>query len=347
MSIKLPPVLSCQRGTIVTDGRMYSIISHAKGNEQLKPIAVVRHGIRGISAKEDGIANVQRTESAKTDAEAIGVAVQFSFRTIPAASLLFACADPVYRESLQQFISRYFRPGVAEFEEVTRRMARNILNGRWLWRNRVLGEPSVVAKVGEETYLGQGSAMHHFDNYTPDELAFAREVVQAGLMGGRVSADLEGRVLFGFTGAVEVFPSQNMVTDKPKGFARSLYKIDMITRKELLSIMSTKGGDDAGEYAADMIIMGYAALRDQKIGNAIRTIDTWYAADGDKNPISIEPNGANLELNTINRNKNNNAHAVLSKIDEWQPEAGRFNADAAYLIALLIRGGVFSEKEKP
>jgi CRISPR-associated protein Csy3 len=350
MGIKIPGVLSFQRGTIVTDGTLSSIVP-GESAERLVPISVIRHGIRGINntPKGEDVANIQRTESAKTAASATGLAVEFSYRTLPADRLLFGCSDPAYRRAAEGFIARFFVRGVPEFDEVCLRYARNILNGRWLWRNRMLGEVSVTATSGQKTYQGVGTRLSDFNDYTEDEKALAQNVIASGFLGGQGDAlalTVQGRVLFGFTGQTEIFPSQNMVTNKPKGFARSLYKVDMVSRKELVSILSgaKKDGEDAGEFMADMIDMGRAALRDQKIGNAIRTIDTWYPEYAGL-PIPVEPNGASLESNTLHRKSEAvNAKGLLRKIDEIVPSA-TFNPDAAYLIALIVRGGVFSEGE--
>jgi CRISPR-associated protein Csy3 len=349
MSIKIPGVLSFQRGAIVTDGLLSSIVP-TESAERLVPVKVIRHGIRGINntPKGEDVANIQRTESAKTAGDAIGLAVEFSYRTLPANRLLFGCSDPNYRRAAEGFISRFFVRGVPEFDEVCLRYARNILNGRWLWRNRMLGEVSVTATLGLKTYQGIGSRLSDFSDYTDDEKALAKDVIATGFIsgqGGSPAVNVEGRVLFGFTGQTEVFPSQNMVTNKPQGFARSLYKVDMISRRELVSILSgaNKDGEDAGEFMADMIDMGRAALRDQKIGNAIRTIDTWYPEYAGM-PIPVEPNGASLEANVLYRKAEAiNAKGLLSKIDEIEP-LSTFNPNAAYLIALIVRGGVFSEK---
>ena len=347
MSTKLPNVLSVQRGTIVTDGLFSSIVEDPQGKEHLEKIRVIRHGIRGINnhPKNGDAANIQRTESAKTSHNAIGLAVEFSLRTIPAADLLFSCSDPTYRAALEGFIKRYFARDVLEFDEVCRRYARNILNGRWLWRNCVLGDTTVEARAAGKTFTGSGSRTRDFEDYTEHERALAADVLATGLLGEAHSAvAVTGRVMFGFKGEVEVFPSQNMVTNKPPGFARSLYKVDMIARRDMLAIMGTarKDSDKAGEFCADMIDMGRAALRDQKIGNAIRTIDTWYpGCDG--TPIAIEPNGASLEKNVLFRDdKASGAMKLLTLVDEMHPGEG-FDPRAAYLIALLVRGGVFSE----
>lgn len=348
MSSKLPSVLSIQRGTIVTDGVLRNLLAKDREVVSGDPVRVIRHGIRGVLPKKekDGVANPQRTESAKTCQDAIGLEVSFSLRMIPARDLPFSCSDPTYRQSLDSFIDRFFKRGVPEFDEVCRRYARNVFNGRWMWRNRVFGPVRVSAQCNGEVYQAEALPLHHFNDYTQTEERFASDVIATGLLGGTAIASVTGRILFGFTGEVEVFPSQNMVTGKPRGFARSLYKVNTILRRDLLAIMDTvRGdGDDAGEFAADMIDMGNAALRDQKIGNALRTIDTWYPGF-DGTPIPIEPNGANLEANVLFRDgKGTGAKDLLTQLDDFHPSQ-TFDPRVAYLIALLIRGGVFSEKQ--
>lgn len=374
MSIKLPSVFAVQRGVVVTDGLMSSLrlkprpepkseqAAARKGAPDevaeretvTREIRVIRHGIRGTNINPkpgtDSVALPARVESAKSCHDAIGLEVSFSFRTIPANTLPFACSEPEYKKAIQGFIERYFVPGVREFDEVCLRYARNILNGRWLWRNRILGDVSVTATTRNGTvYTSKGSSLHGFGDYTEDERKLAENVIATGLLGHGASPAVRvtGRVDFGFEGEVEVFPSQNMVTNKPDGFGRSLYKVDMIPRRELMAILGTEkgGGIDAGNYHADMIDMGRAALRDQKIGNAIRTIDTWYmGADEASGPIPVEPNGASLDRNAVLRSaKGYSAESLLQEIDEMHP-GDAFDERAAFLIALLVRGGVFSGK---
>lgn len=361
----LPAVLSFQRGTVVSDGIMSSILP----NEALVPIRVIRHGIRGTLTKNEKVtvSNPQRTESAKTVPNAVGLSVKFTWRTLPAKSLLFACAEREndgFREKITGFIDASFKKDAPELEEVCRRYARNILNGRWLWRNRVLGEVSVTAYVGDEKFSSEKEAsLEHFNDYSVHEMQLGK-IIEEGMLrdNGGSTIRVEGRVMFDCPGAVEVFPSQNMVTSKPKGFARSLYKINPITRKELSSILLTENADgsSAGEFAADMIDMGEAALRDQKIGNAIRTIDTWYSGFKDrKQIIPIEPCGTSIDANSVFRPSTKEAKEAaqagfdgksllsrLATIDSLKIPGEDYNPFKAYLIALLIRGGVFSEKDE-
>ncbi len=344
---EIPEVLSIQRGTIVTDGIMSSIIQGANG-EYLEPVRVIRHGIRGITAKEKAkdVYNIQITESAKTSHKAIGLHVGFSYRAIDAQKLLFSCSDKDYANAFTGMINRVFfnAEHSEELTEVCRRYARNILNGRWLWRNRVLGKVTVEARHGDRVFSGEGSSLIGFDCYTDAEKALADIIINQLRGNDDTAIEVSGRVMFGFTGEVEVFPSQNMVNNKPSGFARSLYKVDPISRRDLLSIISKRG--DAGDFAGDIIDMGIAALRDQKIGNAIRTIDTWYPGYEEVGcPIPVEPNGASIEHNWFYRESH--WKNILSKttIENVSP-GSQFNPEIAYLIALVIRGGVYGKQDE-
>jgi CRISPR-associated protein Csy3 len=357
---KLPGVLSFQRGFVLSDGLFFNLEPSEQAPAELvkgSAVRVIRHGIRGANAhtkpgKDNS--NIQRTESAKTSTRAAGVLVQFFLRSLPASELLYACTDTAYRAKLARFIQAYFQPGVAEFDDVCLRYARNILRGSWLWRNRVLGQVSICAQVGDSLYRDTPRTLDGdlFDpkSFTQDEKGLARAISQGFVspLGAAPVIAVQARIEFGFQGEVEVFPSQNMVTSKPDGFGRSLYKVDMLSRSQLREILqsSRKDGDRAGEFAADMIVMGHAALRDQKIGNALRTIDTWYEGADPMVPIAVEPTGASLTFNQELRSAKEQASALLKRIDEFSPSAGTYSKEAAFLVALIIRGGVFSESKK-
>jgi len=62
----------------------------------------------------------------------------------------------------------------------------------------------------------------------------------------------------------EVFPSQELILDRELGQKRkTLYDVDKV-----------------------------AAIHSQKIGNALRTIDTWYEGADENGPIAVEPYGS-------------------------------------------------------
>lgn len=352
---KLPGVLSFQRGLVITDAPFFNVLADGQS-----PVMVVRHGIRGTqnvnksgdaekstaaAAKRAEVSNIQTTDTAKLDEHAQALAVRFGLRCLDLENVLFACApsstdkdDDVrnYRNSVRSFVER--AKASAGLDEVAARFARNIANGRWLWRNRTIARTVRVdvARVdadGRAEPLARFDALatplNHFDAITDDERRVAT-VLADGLRGNDDSGlRIEAHVDFGIAGAIEVFPSQNYVEDKPRGFARPLYCLgapDRSARSSGMDFASTR-------------TMGHAALRDQKIGNALRTIDTWYPAYAEYGrPLPVEPNGASLEAQEFFRDKKTSAFEFARRLNTLDPAS----PDGMFMIASLIRGGVFS-----
>lgn len=350
---KLPGVLAFNRCHVVTDGEMFSRLPD--GNDE--PIPVIRHGIRGTQNVNDGkgndsqkiaaggernIANIQMTETAKLDPKAEALVVRFGIAQLDIASSLDACvgadreSGKMMRATIDDFVARA-KPSDG-LMEVARRYARNIANGRWLWRNRSIAsaiEINVVKKSGEmlATFDARSIPLDNFDNYQAGEHAVAHEL--AAQMKGESYNGLvvEAVVTLRVAGNVEVFPSQNYVERKPDGFARPLYKLGHPNPVDLKS---------PGAFT-DTRVTGYAALRDQKIFNAIRTIDTWYQAYEDTGfPIPVEPLGANLGQQEFYRKGKSSSFEMLKRLVQIDPNS----PEGMFCIAALDRGGVYGESDK-
>lgn len=335
---KLPGVLSLTRGLMITD----AVFDNLLPNDQKSPVEVVRHGIRGTQNLNDKFAevsNIQQTETAKLAPEATGMAVSFSLSFLDLKDVLFACAsskggkDDIegYRQALQSFIAQ--AKTSEGLQEIGRRFARNIANGRWLWRNRQQAQSIDITVSQDSETLASFPALSipldHFNDYSGDEQTLGALIADS--IAGQSSARLhiEARINFGISGALEVFPSQNYIENKPKGFARPLYYV----RNSQIQQRSS---------AKDQVaikVLGQAALRDQKVSNALRTIDTWYGDYADYgHPIAVEPNGANLGAQRFFRDKASSAFNIALQLDELDPNS----EDGMFMIAALLRGGVYS-----
>lgn len=334
---KLPGVMSIQRTVVMSDAVMNNVFD----DERTSPVAVIRHGIRGTQNLNNGhkdseVSNIQETDTAKLDPKARAMSVEFDIKFIDIGKGLTACAPSksqdraeisAYRESLNGFIEN--AKTSQGLEEVARRYARNIANARWLWRNRVNAENiSVTVSFDGSTeglvFDAFKTPLNEFGDYSTDEKMLGKYILD-GMAGNKLSTiKVSAEVDFGVKGAVEVYPSQNYLSDKPKGFARSLYKhsVRRITDK------------------TDMNVVGYAALRDQKILNALRTFDTWYVDYAERKvPIAIEPNGANLDAQMFFRNnKESSAFDLFLAFDKLDPNT----KEGMFCLACLIRGGVYS-----
>jgi len=89
-------------------------------------------------------------------------------------------------------------------------------------------------------------------------------------------------------------------------------------------------------------------MHSQKLGNALRTIDTWYPEhdEADIGPIAIEPYGAVTNLGKAYRTPKDKAD-FYSLFDRFaRGETLNSKNDTHYVMAVLVRGGVFGESGK-
>lgn len=115
----------------------------------------------------------------------------------------------------------------------------------------------------------------------------------------------------------EVFPSQELILDKGKSDkSKVLYNVS-----------------------------GIAAMHSQKVGNALRTIDTWYPDADEVGPIAVEPYGSVTSRGKAYRQPKDKMD-FYTLLDNWiikdkEPELNQQH----YVIATLVRGGVFGKAD--
>lgn len=357
---KLPGVLSFQRCVLLSDGLFYNRFN----KDEKRPLYVMRHGFRGTqnvnnnSKKGQGtagsigrnVSNIKVTDSAKL-AEGASLEVDFGIRTLPLSQALYSCAPSkgettedinAFRDAFNGFLEKAKNSSEKPIHKLALRYARNIANGRFLWRNRTIAEQisvSVVIGSKKDTPIEFDAfkvPFNDFDSFyskKEDDIASALEKGWTG-EGNSVAPTIWVKAILdlGIDGPVEVFPSQNYLNDKDEEdeFARSLYCVG----RAPASIDIEHG----------VSFTGKAALRDQKIGNALRTIDTWYKAYQDRRiPIAVEPKGANLDAQEFFReDKEHSGFELMKKVGEIDPAS----EEGLFLLACIIRGGVYSEGSK-
>lgn len=89
-----------------------------------------------------------------------------------------------------------------------------------------------------------------------------------------------------------------------------------------------------------------AALHSQKVGNALRTIDTWHPQVDALGAIAIEPYGSVTSRGIACRQPKEKMD-FYTLLDNWVTKGDKPAADQQhYVMAVLIRGGVFGEKSE-
>lgn len=270
--------------------------------------------------------NLQTVDVATLPSAADTLRVRFTLRVLGGAGTPSACNNAEYQAKLHGTVQQYATE--IGFAELARRYAGNLANGRFLWRNR-MGAEQIEVQVrqltqGETTRIWVFDALdfslRHFDSDAADLTTLA-DVIARGLA-GQAYALLEVVAFARMGDGQEVYPSQELILDR---------------------------GDKKGQKSKTLYTVGEtAAIHSQKIGNALRTIDTWYP-EGEANahigPIAVEPYGSVTSQGKAYRQPKQKAD-FYNLLDNWvlkdkPPAIG----DQHYVMATLIRGGVFGEKD--
>ncbi len=262
-------------------------------------------------------ANIQTVDVAALPFDADTLRVTFTLRVLGDLVTPSACNDPDYQAKLVGKINGYIEQYA--FTELANRYAENIANGRFLWRNRV-GAEKVELQVTHEqetwTFDSHSFDLRSFSAPSGDLVKLA-EVIRQGLLGNKVAfVTVNAFVCLG-TGQ-EVFPSQEMVMGGGKGDkSKFLYHLN-----------------------------GVAAMHSQKIGNALRTIDTWYPNVAEFGPIAVEPYGSVTNRGKAYRQPTDKKD-FYNLFDAWvEKDKELSETEQHYVIATLIRGGVFGKTDK-
>ncbi len=258
-------------------------------------------------------ANLQTVQAASLSQACDTLKTVFTLRVLPVGAPT-ACNIPAYAAKLKDLLAGYV--GEHGYNELGERYAKNLVNGRSLWRNKLNAE-KVAVRVFQVSNTESTLVAEVNDAFSSQAVADAAAVVGKLIAAAlRADAPLLLKVeTFALIGAgQELYPSQEMVMDKgDKGPSKVLYSID-----------------------------GTAAQHSQKIGNAIRSIDDWYeGADGVT--IAVEPYGSVTTQGQVYRTVSSGSD-FYTLLDGWLTKDEHPGAHLHYVIAVLIRGGVFGKK---
>ncbi len=265
--------------------------------------------------------NLQTVDVAMLPPDCDTLRLHFTLRILSGVGQPSACNDAAYQDKLSTVVAQYLdNTGLSE---LARRYAHNLANARFLWRNR-LGAETVEVTVRQLQH-GEKVEKWSFDalNYSlrdfeggDDRLQSLAATIEQGLTSGPVLLEVTTHARMG--PGQEVYPSQELILDG-----------------------GSKGKKSKTLYAVD----GIAAMHSQKIGNALRTIDTWYpdAETLGLGPIAVEPYGSVTSRGTAYRQPQQKQD-FYNLFDGWvikdkTPEVEQQH----FVMATLIRGGVFGE----
>ncbi|WP_448178137.1 type I-F CRISPR-associated protein Csy3 [Serratia marcescens] len=324
-TIKTASVLAFERKLANSDAIM---LAGEWGTDSWQPIVIKEKAVRGTISNR--LKNAITSDPAKLDAEiqkpnlqTVDVAalpqnadtlkVAFTLRVLGNLAMPSVCNDQDYQNALQAVIEGY----IAEygFGALAARYAENLANGRFLWRNRVGAEKIAVRVTGSKTW--------EFNAHDYSLREFSQPKGALGELAAEIERGLAGEsfALFNIEAFVrlgngqEIFPSQELVLDSNSKKSKLLYQVE-----------------------------GVAAMHSQKVGNALRTIDTWHSQADSLGAIAVEPYGSVTSRGIACRQPKEKMD-FYTLLDRWVIKEEKPSVEQQhYVMAVLIRGGVFGEK---
>jgi CRISPR-associated protein Csy3 len=322
-ALTLPSVLAFSRKLEVSDALMTSgLWTDIDKTEKWQPITLhdkrnrATHSQYGAKDEDKPKPNLSWGDVATLPHDADTLRIKFTLKILGRLEEPTACNSPAFEAKVIQIVEAYRNE--YQFKELATRYANNIVNGRFLWRNRV-GAESVNIQVKHREQKWQFNAYDYkLDQFTApndDNHSFAQlvSVIQNGLQGdGFEYLEITAFSKLGF--GQPVFPSQEMVLKIPDGEkSKILFKLN-----------------------------DCAAMHSEKIGNALRTIDTWYTEDDSARAIAVEPYGSVTSRGEAHRIAKIDFYTLLQR---WLKDEVISAMQQHYVIATLIRGGVFGGNE--
>lgn len=318
MAITLPSLLSFERKLENSDALMFS--GHWSNIEKVdaiwQPIGIIPRNNRSTQSAE-GISDDKKTQpnpvaasndDANLPLEHDTLKVSFTLRIIGNLGLPFACNSPEFEKLIVEKVTEFKQTSI--LDELAKRYATNIANGRFLWRNRVGAEKvQINAQInGTDEVLTFNAYDYSFNDFSKidDKIEKLTQAIKTGLSSDTfVLITVNAFVKLGQ--GQHVFPSQEMNMGEKR---KVLFKIN-----------------------------NQAAVHNVKIGNALRTVDNWYVEDA-KFPIAAEPYGAVTQRGQAYRKSKIDLYTLML---EWVNDKSINEEQQAYVVANLIRGGVFSK----
>lgn len=326
----IPSVLAFEKKLVPSDAQLFAVSWENRSTPQGLKLQV--KSVRGTisnrlkTAKEADPAkldasienaNIQTVDYCALPNDKDTLKVRFTLKVLSDIESPSACNGQAFKEEYQKQVSSYIKR--TQFKELAQRYATNIANARFLWRNRVGAEQiQVVVKHINSTsdkptvwaFDAKDIGLQTFDSKDVKGLA---QVIADSLSGKTEFALLDIEAYAQLGEGQEVYPSEELVTEKGDK-SKILYETD-----------------------------GVAALHSQKVGNALRTIDTWYEQDG--RPIAIEVYGSVTNQGTAYR-KPTDKKDFYTLFDKFALGDKLEANDEHYVMAMLVRGGVFGQSSK-
>jgi CRISPR-associated protein Csy3 len=354
---KSPSTLSLETGMLafarslqITEGLFYA--TNSGKLVVLTPIEILEKGVRGQTSQDNagkaaGQSNPQSVEYAIVPQGHDGVRLSFSIRFMPLSLRPHACNNTDVGAAYVRLAQAYRARG--GYSTLALLYVWNIANARFAWRNRFQSDAMTVCVESEA-----GSLVFDPFRLSLEKPATREDLLAALVQGG--AAELDGLL---------VGVAEGLSNDTHTGF---VVKVDwdavMEPAQEVFPSQEYVRGEKAEDTPSRVFAklptffagreLMQASMHSQKIGAALRHIDIWHGSEAHEAPIAVNPYGGVQETSAVLRDPKSKrsfydlrakADALISGL-ETPTLDGEISGDAHFVMANLIRGGVFGASGK-
>ncbi|WP_440878797.1 type I-F CRISPR-associated protein Csy3 [Vibrio natriegens] len=283
---------------------------------------------KNVAPQNLSYSNIQFIEECYVPPMTNEIICEFSLR-IKACSLHpDVCSDDKVREQLRLLAKIYKE--LNGYQELAYRYAKNILRGKWLWRNRdcrciVI---QVITSDGESIEINDATKLSwydHWDKQSTQSLEKLTGYLSRALSDSSNSQRfyMDVKAILSVAGGDEVYPSQEYIEGKQEGLpTRQLAKVSLHNEQET------------------------AAFHAQKIGAALQSIDDWWHENADK-PLRVNEYGADRKYVIARRHPllGNDFYQLIRGTETWievMNESQSIPNDVHFIMSVLIKGGLFN-----
>lgn len=346
---KTPSMLSFVRSINPGHMLMYSAAEVGTSVSKLTPLGVRDEPLRGLNAtmkskeEEKAQAVLQVVESAQLAAGDSVLVLLGKVLIRNQVAVPHSCNEKEFFGEHLAVVNAAKEAG--DFAELARRYALTMGMGGWAWRNALEAEELTVTvswgagvdkqEVSFTDLMPAAVGMFEYDSPEYENHKGSLQIL-ANAIEQALSSDAHRGVNFSLRADIRmgvgarVYPSQEWSS----------------TEMQKASVENWKGGKGVTRTLAKLKTPDgrtQAILNDRKVGNALRTIDTWYPKAAPDSPIAVEPYGGNSHKSVAFRSAASasvfGAVAAIAKGETLSREQRLF------YIAACIRGGVFGGAE--
>ena len=327
-NIQIPSVFSLLRCVEVSDAVIDGVKIFEHGGVTVKS-HLSNEEVNNDAYDANNATNLYYGEVAKTVTDK--VTVTFSLKLNQFGKSLYQTNDVEFYKNFNEKISLKNERIEKAVKKISSYLAFNILNGRWLWRNKFIADKISISvdndiKLDDIIHIDNDIKLNENNEIVNDLSEKEKEALNQlsnkifeGFRNGEtvlnIKAELNAREYMNF------YPSE-VFNPAPKKIGQLKFS------KEYYKTPDTHK----------------PALTFEKVWNALRTFDVWYKDyENVKEPISIEFKGGNIKFQKLFRDNKSDFRFYLKKFmaDEEMNEN-----ELLYFTACVIRGGIIADEKE-